>query len=341
MRQLPFARFLKPFLGLLLLAGLCWQMDGLKVLALARHADPAWLAFGFFAYVLSNLISAWRWQRIVMHFGYMRPFLAMLWLYAQGITLNTLLPGGIVGGDVWRSVQLAQQARQDNQVFGLHQTALTVLLDRVGGLWGLSIWSLLAWGLAGFFLRLPSFQPLRGLDFFNAYLGFLMIAVLLPVFGLCFMHRCIRAIRQAKTTQLCLFSSVMHKLLSHETRSRWLREDWLHQLRRLDSLWLTLPHSIAVQVFATLALWACLQALSQPLDYLCVAGLCFAIFLSAIVPASFGGFGAREVACVVILGWAGVAEEAAFSASILFGLLGLLQGLLAAIGWLRKAPEPL
>lgn len=330
-----FARFLKPALGLLLLVGLCWQMDGMKILTLAKNADSVWLTLGFFAYVLSNLVSAWRWQQIVLNLGYLCSFAAVLRYYVQGITLNTFLPGGIVGGDVWRSMQLAEQAKQDAEKFGLHQAVLSVFLDRLGGLWGLSIWSLLTWGLAVYFLKLPLRQPLQGTSFFDAYLVFLLGAALMPICGLCLMYAL--ANPSPKTNSANQFVGILQKLLSNIARWRWLHAGWKGQLRRLDSLWLTLPHSIIVQIFATLALWSCLQALSQPLDYLCVAGLCFAIFLSAVVPASFGGFGAREVACVVILGWLGVAEEVAFSASVLFGLLAMLQGALGIIYWFRKS----
>lgn len=334
MRQIAFARFLKPVLGLLLLAGLCWQMDSTKLLTLTKHADPGWLFFGLFVYILSNVMSAWRWQRIATYLGYVCPLPAILWLYAQGLALNALLPGGIVGGDLWRSMQLAERAKKDACTFGLQQAALSVFLDRVGGLWGLSIWSVLTWGLAAYFLVLPAFQAWPSLSFFETYLGFLLIAALLPAIAFCLM----RFIENpfAKSNRAPQIAGILQKLFGKVTVKIGQNAECADTLSRLDSLWLTLPHSIAVQMLATLALWACLQSLGQPLHYLCVAGLSFAIFLSAVVPASFGGFGARELACVVILGWAGVAEEVAFSASVLFGLLGFLQGALGAMGWFRK-----
>jgi uncharacterized membrane protein YbhN (UPF0104 family) len=69
--------------------------------------------------------------------------------------------------------------------------------------------------------------------------------------------------------------------------------------------------------------------------------------LIAMLPVSFGGWGARELSFIYLLGAAGVSAPAALTLSIAFGLMRVLIGLFGGALWLivhgdhfRVDPEP-
>ncbi len=54
------------------------------------------------------------------------------------------------------------------------------------------------------------------------------------------------------------------------------------------------------------------------------------IFIMGAMPLGWGGFGARELSAVVVLGALGVAPEQATVTALLYGISMVLQGVFAA-----------
>ncbi|HEY0268856.1 MAG TPA: lysylphosphatidylglycerol synthase domain-containing protein, partial [Methyloradius sp.] len=104
-------------------------------------------------------------------------------------------------------------------------------------------------------------------------------------------------------------------------------------------LFSTLIESILVQATAIATLYFCLKAVGVDMGFALAAAVSLAIFLAAIIPAAISGFGARELAAVVVLGYLGVHAESAFAASVLFGLAGTLQGFIGIYFWIKKEPQ--
>lgn len=128
--------------GLALLGVLGWQLDAADVGRRLLGLQPLALALGLAAAILANILSALRWRRIAADLGCVRPATGFLLRYAQGVSLNTVLPGATLGGDTWRSAWLAGPGCP------LGRAALSVLLDRVTGLWMLAVMALAAIPLA-------------------------------------------------------------------------------------------------------------------------------------------------------------------------------------------------
>jgi hypothetical protein len=61
-----------------------------------------------------------------------------------------------------------------------------------------------------------------------------------------------------------------------------------------------------------------------------------AIVLITFFPLSFAGWGVREGAAVVLLGFAGLAADEALAVSVLLGLGSLAAGLPGCLLWLRN-----
>ena len=276
----------KPALGLGLVALLLSQLQPAELLATLKSTDWQWALLGLVFACLANLACGLRWRKIVVQMGQPLGKGRALHLYFQGITANTVLPGGIIGGDIWRVLGLTKM--------GLSKTSATqsVVLDRAIGFWALS-----ALALAAFCARLilgdrPWVQAPQAL----------MAAYLLALLAL----------------------SLAPALLW------WMKAKWVRGM--------LVPAGISVgsQLLTITAFLCCLTAVRAEFSSLAVAILCAGIFLGAVVPASIGGFGSRELASVFFLAGLGIQPEAAFLASVLFGLTATAQGLLALPSWLTR-----
>lgn len=275
-------RLIRPLLGLALLLSVLSQLQIERLQAAWFDVHPGWCAGAFLSALGANVLCALRWQHIVADFGGSISKPAAIALYFQGVAANTVLPGGIVGGDIWRTLGLAKQ--------GMSKliAAKTVFLDRASGFWSLSV------------LAVPALLVSRG-----------------------------RALVDAPAAMGVLYSAAMLAIA--------LGPFVLLPLRAAQSriIFKTAAVSIASQALTIFAFVACLRAVNVTADLTAIAALCAGIFLGAVVPASIGGFGSRELASLFLLSVLGIAPEAAFLGSVLFGLTATLQGLISLAIWIR------
>jgi uncharacterized membrane protein YbhN (UPF0104 family) len=296
----PLKTLLRALLGLALLAGVIALAEPGRVLARLREADPGWLLAGLLAAIASNFISALRWRALARWLGVeMSARDACRW-YFQAIGLNLLLPGAVVGGDVYRAVAL-RRTGQDTLAAGW-----SVALDRISGLW-----MLCAIGALGAAACAPA----------------LGAALRLPPGGL--------AALALAGAALWLAAPWVLPALLRRSGGGWLaslktaagRPDFSAQLG-----WQALA-SAAVQLLSAAALAAGGLALGirQPLQVWAFA--IAPVFLMAALPVSVGGWGTREAAAVAALAPFGAVAPAAVGAAMVYGLYGMAQGVLGALAF--------
>ncbi|MBK6868180.1 MAG: flippase-like domain-containing protein [Burkholderiales bacterium] len=286
--------------SLALLGAVVALADPARVLAQLRHAHPGWLAMGLAAAIASNIVSAWRWRALARWLGAdvsMRD--ASRW-YFQAIGLNALLPGAVLGGDVYRAVVL-RRAGQDTLA-----SSWSVVLDRVSGLWMLcAIGGLGAAACADVlapWLRLPA----------GAFVALMLAG-----------------------TALWLVLPWALPALLRRWGLRWLaplraaaeRPDFNQQMG-----WQALS-SAAVQVLSAAALAGGGLALGVQLPLSAWAFAIAPVFLMAALPVSVGGWGTREAAAVAALAPFGVAAPAAVGVGVIYGLYALVQGAMGALAF--------
>lgn len=134
----PWPKALQWAAGIALLGLLAWHLDAADIGRRLLTLEPLPLALGLAAAVAANLLSALRWRRIAADLGCHRPASGFVVRYAQGVSLNTVLPGATLGGDAWRSAWLTGSG------CSLARAAASVLLDRITGLWMLAVMALVA-----------------------------------------------------------------------------------------------------------------------------------------------------------------------------------------------------
>jgi uncharacterized membrane protein YbhN (UPF0104 family) len=295
--------------SLLLVALVFYFADPPRVLRSLGHTDPGWLAAGFASAVVASLLSALRWRAIARWQGLTAATPGVLRAYWQGITANTVLPGGHLGGDALRVLHLQQAGNS------LIPAAASVALDRFSGLWMLTVLSLAA-STAALGLLPAGYLPR------SEILTLLTLAALIAPWLLWQFSAVLQRWLPKKIANLL---DILHGR-PHGARLYWQQMFW----------------SAGVQVFSVLAyaLGGKAVGLDLPFDlFLVAAG---PVFILAAVPLSVGGWGTREAASALVLGALGAPKEQAVAAAVLYGLFAALQGLLGAgtlINWKRR-PSP-
>ena len=291
---------LRGLLGGALLVAVIALADPARVLAQLRQAHVGWLLAGLAAAVASNVVSALRWRTLARWLGADVSVRDASRWYFQAIGLNALLPGAVLGGDLYRAVVLRRAGQ------ATLASSWSVVLDRVSGLWMLcaigGIGAALYADVLAPWLRLPA-----------------------GVFTLLML---------AGTALWLMLPWVLPALLRYGG-VRWLaplraaaeRPDFNRQMG-----WQALA-SAAVQVLSAAALAGGGLALGVQLPLAAWAFAIAPVFLMAALPVSVGGWGTREAAAVAALAPFGVAAPAAVGVGVIYGLYALVQGAMGALAF--------
>lgn len=285
-----------------LLGLILWLAGPQKLARTLGGVDPGYFLMALFLSLLSNLASAARWAHLARLLGLFAPTPTLIVLYARGITANAILPGATLSGDMLRSYQLHRMGNS------LLQSGISVLFDRVSGLWVLTLMSLFAaavvWGGGG---------EMTGTVWSKAVAvaAILALGIVLPfafAFGRWWYWLPVKKL--VSVIDQC--AEAMHALL--RARTAMLQQ---------------FGFSLTVQMFSASALWMCGFAAGLEVPFLTMLALAAPIFIMAAVPAGLGGWGTRELAAILLFGALGYSAELAATTGILYGLCGLAQAVLA------------
>ena len=291
---------LRGLLGGALLVAVIALADPARVLAQLRQAHVGWLLAGLAAAVASNVVSALRWRALARWLGADVSVRDASRWYFQAIGLNALLPGAVLGGDLYRAVVLRRAGQ------ATLASSWSVVLDRVSGLWMLcaigGLGAALCADVLAPWLRLPA----------GAFAALMLAG-----------------------TALWLATPWTLPALLRRWGVRWLaplraaaqRPDFNRQMG-----WQALA-SAAVQVLSAAALAAGGLALGVQLPLAAWAFAIAPVFLMAALPVSVGGWGTREAAAVASLAPFGVAAAAAVGVGVIYGLYALVQGAMGALAF--------
>lgn len=94
--------------------------------------------------------------------------------------------------------------------------------------------------------------------------------------------------------------------------------------------------SMAIHLLSVLAVWCIARALSAPLGPMDAVFLVPPVMLITMIPISVAGWGVRENAMVVALGYAAIGNSQGLLISILFGLGSFVLGLVGGAVWIAS-----
>ena len=289
-------------MGIALLAAVVYLANPVQLWGRLQQANPWWLLAGLGVSIASNAVSAWRWRAMAQWLGAEMSLASGMRWYFQAIGLNVLLPGAVVGGDVYRAIALQKtgQAKAASN--------LSVILDRVSGLWMLcAIGGLGAVACAS---TLAPWVHMNTAVFIALLLAVIVLWLLLPWVAL------------------------------QGLRSNWFKLPgaWLEPVRMaagspnfLLQLGVQAASSALVQLLSAAALACGAIALGLHLPLVVWAFVIAPVFLMAALPVSVGGWGTREAAAVAALAPFGVPAALAVGIGLLSGVFALGQGALGAL----------
>jgi uncharacterized membrane protein YbhN (UPF0104 family) len=322
-----FARLILRLAVAFALLGLAiWLVGFARLRQQLLQVNQAWLAAAVLSAALAQWMSIYRWETIARIFGLHVQTRALAIAYAQGMTLNVLLPGATLGGDALRSVRLQSLGNP------LGVSALTVLLDRLSGLWVLCVLSLLT------ALGMAIAAVLRVGPAASALAGDASLPLALPGIAQALGTRGVLAAYIAGLGLLCAIPWLpLRPRASSQpgetglVRRLWCRLCQLHDLAIAErrplgrSLW----SSVLVQLLCAVTLWLCAVAAGGPVGYWQVQVVAAPVFIAGALPLSYGGFGARELMALVAFPLAGMSSDLGLAASALYGIVAVILGLLA------------
>lgn len=296
----------------LLLGGVVWWAGPQAIWDALRGADGRWLLSGLLCAIAGNVAAAWRWGELARWLGHeVSPRWSVV-VYFQAAAINALLPGAVVGGDLFRAWQLQRRGCPPGAA------GLSVVLDRLSGLW--ILFALAALGLFGG-VDQPEMQRLRVLlhvpDAFGA--GWLATALLVTLLIL--------------PLGLLLALATLAGRGARPASRRAKAVELLQRPGGLNQYLWQAAASLLVQLFTVCAMICAARAFGIALPAWLIVVTTAPILLLASMPVSFGGWGTREASAVVGWSFFGVAPALAVAAAAAYGAYALLQAPLAL--WLR------
>jgi uncharacterized membrane protein YbhN (UPF0104 family) len=247
------------------------------------------------------VMGVWRWQLVLRVVASPLPFGRAFTLTLVGYFFGQILPGA-VGGDAMRIWQAYRAGMP------LRGAVNSVALERVITVFGLLLLTL---------VMQPVLIPYAGAAGFWLFVG-LTLAGAAGIGVLTQFDRVPRAVAQWRVVQ---------PLIGLAEDSRALFLDLRHAVP-------TLVVTVLGHVNMALVAWALALAVGASVSVLDSIALVPPAILVATLPISIAGWGIREGAMVMLLGFVGVSAAAATTVSVLFGMLGVVSSLTGGLVWI-------
>ena len=297
--------FLKVFFTGLIVYFLGKKLDFQLVKQTLQQLPYPRVLFGMVCLWISIAAGAKRWQEIIICQSKKLPFLDLWRQTTIGAFLNQCLPSS-VGGDVYRGFMAKQHGLTTEWAIN------STLIDRLYGLMGFVCLGVLA---------IPSQFHTLNQTFLGQSIGVCLPLAAMGFIALAFFHR-LPLPKNAFLNLLETFSKRFH--LTSTNRQHTLT---------------ILICSLITTLGCSLPLYCIALDMNLPLTWAQIVVSLPFIFLIAVVPISFAGWGLREGTMVVTLSLFGISKEQAFSLSVVYGLVQLLAALPGLIVWLAYRPS--
>lgn len=253
---------------------------------------------------VAQVISSLRCVYIANELGKTLPLFSSAKAHFIGLWFNQILPTSL-GGDVVKVAIL-------REVTGLGVAVKSVILERFSGLFVLMLAIVITLPLYAKIIPREQNTLFEGLRLFSVGFVFSVVIIAWAVTK-------VRIHFNASTTISNLLSLVSDIWLFHKGRPLW-RQIWTSSIVHLNG--------IAAYALIGAALGFDLNILT----YVLVVPL---VFLVALLPISFAGWGVREVGAVWLFGMVGMPKENALVLSVAYGFMLILSGLPGLVWFAR------
>lgn len=303
-------------LKLAVTAALCWLIvswiDWQVFLVTLKRAHYGLIILVFVLSLAGVVISAWKWQILLLGHGIRFPLIALVRWYFIAAFFNAFLPTNI-GGDGYRILKTCDNPK------GKMQAISAILLERISGVLTLGFMGYLAaivvWASTGNALA----SSLSAIGTAVGILGLLALA------------------------SIWRFGSIgpLERIgLVRRVRDETVRAlgDWRGQSGRIGVVMLL---SFCFHLLRISFVWLLILALGTAVDPVQLTVALFAVEVAAMLPISLGGLGVMEGSFVYVMGGFGLDHEAGLAGMLMLRVLTLLIGLIGAVLYLADGkPRP-
>ena len=292
-------------ISVLLLTGFFYFIDTNEIISVISYSDKWCFLLACILSFFGNAACAFRWTKI-LNCESKKKFWKAIKAYFESISFTTVVPVGMLGGDLYRSVRLSSRnpsGELNSKITPSKEVMLSVLADRIHGFWALCLlavltifYSIISESNIFFFNELY----LKQSTFVLFYLFFLFIVVAVP-----FLTSKFKIFFSKSTINL----TAVNPLLIRSKKK------------------ITVFASVLSQIFFAVSFFLCLSATNINISVAQCLIIVPVIFLFAALPLSLAGFGPREYSVAIILSFLGYGLENSVASSILFGLTITFQGI--------------
>ncbi|WP_233243873.1 lysylphosphatidylglycerol synthase transmembrane domain-containing protein [Paraconexibacter algicola] len=272
--------------------------------------EPGWVLIAVMLVVAALAVGLVRWWHLLTVAGVRLDTRRVSRVYAVSTFSSTFLPTS-VGGDVARALLVVRRGPL------LARVAMSVVVDRIGGLIGLL-------GVAWIALLAdPQAAP------YDVRVFFAWVTAVFGIGGLLGLAVVLRA--------RALSRFVPRRLQATLARARQVLLDYTADPRLVLSLVFT---SLVFQALVALSVVALARAIDIELTFATAAVTITLMTVATLVPLSIAGFGVREASYVVVLGESGVSATDATLISLLTVVTLLIASLPGAYLLARHGTTP-
>lgn len=292
-------------ISVLLLTVFFYFIDTNEIISVISYSDKWCFLLACILSFFGNAACAFRWTKI-LNCESKKKFWKAIKAYFESISFTTVVPVGMLGGDLYRSVRLSSRnpsGELNSKITPSKEVMLSVLADRIHGFWALCLlavltifYSIISESNIFFFNELY----LKQSTFVLFYLFFLFIVVAVP-----FLTSKFKIFFSKSTINL----TAVNPLLIRSKKK------------------ITVFASVLSQIFFAVSFFLCLSATNINISVAQCLIIVPVIFLFAALPLSLAGFGPREYSVAIILSFLGYGLENSVASSILFGLTITFQGI--------------
>ena len=280
-----------------------------SVLPNTAHAAQ-WLAVALGVWLVSVVLSAVRWQRVLVALDLQVPLRTLVSHYLASLFVSNFLPS-TVGGDVLRVTRLSSLVGETPRSFA------SVVLERLTGWLVLPVLTLTA---LAFNPGLRHLGRASGLAFSVAVVTLVLLGGVLFAVG----HPAVGG-RLTSTEGWRRFTGAVHL--------------GLERFRRRPMLALeVLTTSFVYQLTVMLAAFCAADALGLGISWTAILAFMPAVAIVQVLPITIGGLGVREGALVLFLGPLDVSADHAIALGLLVYGINLVVSLLGAPAFAIGAP---
>ena len=298
------------FLSILLILSLFFFIDVEETLDILNSIEFKNFLVALLLNTSANILCAIRWG-LLLNLKSNKSSKYTVSAYFEGIAFSTVIPGGLIAGDIYRTIRISSILEKDQEKITdpmKTKIGLSVVLDRFHGLWALSFISVISATVALLIM----------------FFGYPMVDLGSVTWEIAFLYFFLIIILTITLMSIEIILRALKKMYS------WT---WLGQLFLLKEAKtkLTIFTSLSSQLCFIASFYICLYSCGIEIPIL----LCFAIstgvFLFASIPLNIGGFGPREYGFILFFTMLGYSSDQSVASSVLFGVTATIQGLVFVI----------